>query len=100
MAKYLNTRGQPTLAIGICGRCSRKMPIMALQPDPNYPGLLVCDEDRDFYDPYRYAPRQPDTISLPFARPDTPIPTNPLGVISQDGNSFLITEDSEEYLEP
>ena len=45
MPRYLNTRGNTTLAIGICGRCSIKMPLDKLQPDPNSPGLLVCDKD-------------------------------------------------------
>ena len=100
MARYINTRGNTTLAIGICGRCSIKMPLDDLLPDPNSPGLLVCEKDRDEYDPYRLPARQPDTIVLPFTRPDTPIPTNPVGVITQDDDYFLITEDGEDYLEP
>jgi hypothetical protein len=100
MARFLNTRGNPTLAIGICGRCSIKMPLGDLMPDPNYPGLLVCEKDRDQYDPYRLPARQPDNILLPFTRPDAPIGTDPAGVITQDDNYFLITEDGEDYLEP
>ena len=100
MPRYLNTRGNTTLAIGICGRCSIKMPLDKLLPDPNSPGLLVCEKDRDEYDPYRLPARQPDNIVLPFTRPDTPIGTNPVGVITQDDNYFLITEDAEDYLEP
>lgn len=99
MPVFLNTLGKTTLAIGICGRCSRKFSLDELQPDPNYPGLRVCDADRDEYDPYRLPARQPETISLQFARPDTPIPTNPAGFITQDGDYFLITEDGEDYLE-
>jgi hypothetical protein len=99
MPRFLNTRGNTTLAIGICGRCSIKMPLDQLLPDPNYPGLLVCEKDRDQYDPYRLPARQPDNIVLPFTRPDTPIPTNPAGFITQDGDYFLITEDGEDYLE-
>jgi ferredoxin len=53
MPRFLNTRGNTTLAIGICGRCSIKMPLDQLLPDPNSPGLLVCEKDRDQYDPYR-----------------------------------------------
>ena len=100
MARFLNTRGNPTLAIGICGRCSIKMPLGDLMPDPNYPGLLVCEKDRDQYDPYRLPARQPDNILLPFTRPDAPIGTDPAGVITQDDNYFLITEDGEDYIEP
>jgi hypothetical protein len=98
MPRYLNTRGNTTLAIGICGRCSIKMPLADLLPDPNYPGLLVCEKDRDQYDPYRLPARQPDNILLPFLRPDVPLATNPAGVITQNSEQFLITEDSDDYL--
>lgn len=73
MSVFLDTRGRATLAIGICGRCSRKFPLDELMPDPNYPGLRVCRADRDDYDPYRLPARQPETISLRFPRPDTPL---------------------------
>lgn len=100
MPLYLDTRGRSTLAIGICGRCSRKFPMGELLPDPNYPGLLCCAVDRDDYDPYRLPARQPEKISLMFARPDTPIGTDPLGLPTEDDSYFLITEDSDFYLEP
>jgi len=73
MSVFLDTRGNATLAVGICGRCSRKVPIGELQPDPNYPGLLVCRVDRDDFDPYRLPARQPENIALRYARPDTPL---------------------------
>jgi hypothetical protein len=100
MPVYLSTRGKTTLGIGICGRCSRKFSLDDLHSDPNYPGLMVCDADRDDYDPYRLPARQPDNIVLPFTRPDTPIGTDPAGVITQDDNYFLISENGEDYLEP
>lgn len=100
MPLYLDTRGRSTLAIGICGRCSRKFPMDELLPDPNYPGLLCCAVDRDEYDPYRLPARQPEKISLLFARPDTPIATNPAGLITENGEQFLISENDDEYLEP
>ena len=100
MPVYLSSRGKTTLGIGICGRCSRKFSLDDLYSDPNSPGLMVCAADRDEYDPYRLPARQPDNIVLPFTRPDTPIPTNPAGVITQDSDYFLITEDGEDYLEP
>ena len=73
MSRYLDPTGQPTYGIGICGRCSRKMFLSELMPDPNSPGLMVCAEDRDDYDPYRLAPRAEDQIVLPVTRPDTAI---------------------------
>lgn len=73
MPVFLNTRGNPTLGIGICSRCSRKFPLHELQSDPNYPGLRVCRDDTDQFDPYRLPARQPETITLPFVRPDVPL---------------------------
>jgi|TARA_R110000822_G_scaffold3973_6_gene17072 hypothetical protein len=100
MSVYLDTRGRSTLAIGICGRCSRKFSLDDLYSDPNYPGLKVCKVDMDDYDPYRLPARQPEKIALLFARPDTPIGTDPLGLPTEDDSYFLITEDSDFYLEP
>ena len=98
MPMFLNTRGRPTLGIGICSRCSRKFPLDKLMSDPNSPGLRVCEADRDHYDPYRLPARQPENITLPFMRTDTPIPTNPNGAITENDNEFLITEDSDDFL--
>ena len=99
MSVYLDVRGQSTYGIGICARCSRKMLLAELHPDPNYPNLMVCDADMDQYDPYRLAPRAPDQIVLPFVRPDTPVNTHPAGLIQEAGDEFIITEDGDEYLE-
>ncbi len=73
MPVYLDTRGKTTLGIGICGRCSRKFSLDDLYPDANYPGLRVCKDDLDEYDPYRLPARQPEVISLQYPRPDTPL---------------------------
>ena len=98
MSRYLDPTGQPTYGIGLCGRCSRKMFLSELMSDPNSPGLRVCAEDRDEYDPYRLAPRKEDQIVLPFVRPDTPLGTRPSGFIQEAGDQFVITEDGEGYL--
>jgi len=96
--RFLDPTGQPTFGIGICARCSRKMPLASLHSDPNYPNLMVCDEDTDQYDPYRLAPRRPDQIVLPFTRPDVPLTTNPSGLIPQDGTQFVISEDGQRFI--
>lgn len=70
MSRFLNPTGQPTYGIGICDRCSRKFFLAELLPDPNAPGLRVCKDDRDAYDPWRLPPRQTERINLPFVRPD------------------------------
>ena len=80
MPRFLDTRGNATLGIGICGRCSRKLPLGELYTDPNSPGLRVCQKDLDVLDPYRLPPRQPDKINLGFVRPDVSL--NPVVPIS------------------
>lgn len=98
MPVFLNTRGQATLGIGICNRCSRKFPLGKLYSDPNYPGLKVCEKDLDDFDPYRLPARQTENITLPFVRTDTSIATNPSGFIAENGDQFVITEDSDDFL--
>lgn len=100
MPLYLDTRGYSTLGIGICARCSRKMSLTELFSDPNAPGLRVCEKDLDQYDPWRLPARQPETITLAFVRPDTPIGTDPLGLPTEDDNYFIINENADEYLKP
>lgn len=73
MSTYLDTTGRSTLGIGICARCSRKFSLEELHDDPNRPGLKVCQDDRDEYDPYLLTPRGPDQINLGFTRPDTSV---------------------------
>jgi len=68
--KFLPVRTSPNAAIAICGRCRKKMYLSDLRSDPNVPGLRVCRECTDVYDPYRKAPRQPDNIVLNNPRPD------------------------------
>jgi hypothetical protein len=97
--KYLDTRGRSTLGIGICGRCSRKFSLDDLYSDPSYPGLRVCRDDMDEFDPYRLPARQPENIALRYARPDTPISTDPAGVITENENFFLVTESGDGYLD-
>jgi len=70
MPIFLDPHGRSTYGIGICGRCSRKMFLEELFPDPNSPGLMVCAEDLDELDPYRLPARETEQITLPFNRPD------------------------------
>lgn len=100
MAKFLDTTGNSTLGIAICARCSRKFPLGELMSDPNYPNLMVCKDDIDQYDPYRLAPRPADQIVLPFVRPDLPLNTDPSGLVNEEDNMFIITQNDEGYLIP
>ena len=74
MPLYLSTEGLASVAIGICGRCSQKFPIGELMSDPNSPGLMVCQDDIDQYDPWRLPPRELEDITLRMPRPDVPLP--------------------------
>ena len=98
MGAYLDTRGKTTLAIGICGRCSRKFSLDDLYSDPNYPGLKVCRADVDEYDPYRLPARREDRIVLPFTRPDDSVTTQPSGLITEDGTQFVVSEDGTQFI--
>ena len=70
MAIFLDPTGNENYGIGICQRCSFKFFLNELHSDPNTPGLKVCVDCLDDYDPYRLAPRQADRITLPFYRPE------------------------------
>ena len=98
MSRFIDPSGESTYGLGICGRCSRKFKLAELVSDPNYPGLKVCRDDVDEYDPYRLAPRAPDQIVLPFTRPDTPLNTAPSGIITEQGTQFVVTEDGQSFL--
>lgn len=85
MAIFLNPKGRSSFGIAICARCSRKMFLEELFPDPNSPGLMVCKEDLDVLDPYRLPARETEQINLPFVRPDANIDV-PLNEALQDNN--------------
>ena len=74
-----------------------KRAYVQLGPDPNFPGLRVCDQGcADQFDPYRLAARQTERINLRFARPDVSVAANDnylvTGGAPLDGSSqFLIS---------
>ena len=78
MPVFLDPTGNENYGLGICARCQRKKFLHELYSDPNTPGLKVCIDDLDDYDPYRLAPRQADRITLPFYRPDQDLTTGGL----------------------
>jgi hypothetical protein len=88
MPVWLDTSKNSVIAIGVCDRCSRKMAYVDLFPDPNFPGMRVCEVDRDAYDPWRLPALQTENIALRFPRPDQPLytPTNATnGTIATQG---------------
>lgn len=67
---FLDTRGRQYLGIGICDRCKRKFPLDELWTDRNNPGLKVCKQDIDEYDPWRLPVREGEQVALMYPRPD------------------------------
>ena len=79
MPVYLDTRGNSVLSVAICDRCNRKFAYVDLMPDPNFPGMRVCKDDLDNFDPWRLPALQTENIALRFPRPDQYIGTGPVG---------------------
>ena len=46
-------------------------------PDPNFPGMRVCKDDLDKFDPWRLPARQTENIALRFPRPDVSVAIAP-----------------------
>jgi hypothetical protein len=97
MPVYLDTRGKSVLSVAVCDRCNRKFPYVDLMPDPNFPGMRVCKEDLDNFDPWRLPALQTENIALRFPRPDVSIATGPVGgnqIMTENGftndNSLFI----------
>ncbi len=97
MPRFLNTRGNRPLAIAICDRCHLKFAWTELSSDPNNPGLRVCKNDRDIFDPWRLPAPPVENIALPWARPDEKIVAAPSMVTEYEG---IILGDGDIPLSP
>jgi hypothetical protein len=71
-----------------------KRAIDEAMPDPNFPGLKVCQQNcADQIDPYRLPARKTEKISLRFPRPDVSVATDPNDIATGGyGSSILSTE--------
>jgi IPT/TIG domain len=90
MPVYLDTLGNSVLSVAICDRCSRKFPYVDLMPDPNFPGMRVCKDDLDDFDPWRLPAIQTENIALRFPRPDVSVAVDTAQVQTQDYNAMFI----------
>ena len=90
MPVYIDTRGNSVLSIAICDRCSRKFPYVDLMPDPNFPGMRVCKDDVDQFDPWRLPAIKTENITLRFPRPDVSVAVDTAQVQTQDYNAMFI----------
>jgi len=98
MPVYIDTRGNSVLSVAVCDRCNRKFGYTELMPDPNFPGMRVCKDDLDNFDPWRLPALQTENIALRFPRPDVDIATGPIGgnqIMTENG----FTNDNSMFIE-
>lgn len=98
MPRFLNTTGNAVLSIFICSRCRMKRASIEAMPDPNFPGLVVCQQGcADQKDPYRQPARKTERINLQYPRPDVSVAVDPSDILTQpDGGYIISTEQSGE----
>jgi hypothetical protein len=96
MPRFLNTEGNASLAVFICDRCRFKRAIVEAMPDPNFPGLKVCQQGcADQKDPYRLPARKTERINLQYPRPDVSVAVEPYDIVTQPyGGEILSTQQS------
>jgi len=83
MPRFLDTTGNALIAIFICDRCKMKRAIIEAMPDPNFPGLKVCQQGcADQKDPYRWPARTTERITLQFPRPDVSVATDDSAILT------------------
>jgi len=98
MSVYIDTTGNSVLSVAVCDRCNRKMAYVDLFPDPNFPGMRVCKEDLDNFDPWRLPARQTENIALRFPRPDVSVALAP-NLIDQQGAPNTYVQYDSLYIE-
>lgn len=100
MPRFLNTEGNAVIAIFICDRCRMKRPIIEAMPDPNFPGLKVCQQGcADDKDPYRLPARKTERITLQYPRPDVSVAASDDGlVLTPTGTNIPGGNPSEIYI--
>lgn len=99
MPIFLDTRGYSDIAIAVCDRCKMKRPHAELSKDPNFPGLMVCEQGcKDQFDPYRLPARKTERINLRFPRPDVSVATNPNGLSTGAYGGYVIS--AQQNLDP
>jgi hypothetical protein len=92
MPRFLNTEGNASLAIFICDRCKMKRAIVEAMPDPNFPGLKVCQQNcADQIDPYRLPARKTERITLQYPRPDVSVAVEPEDISTGGYGAFILS---------
>jgi hypothetical protein len=92
MPKFLDTLGYSDIAIAVCDRCKMKRAHSVMRPDPNFPGLQVCDQGcADQFDPYRLPARKTERITIRFPRPDVSVAVDPNNIITTGYGGYVIS---------
>ena len=92
MPRFLNTEGNAVIAVFVCDRCKFKRPIIEAMPDPNFPGLKVCQQGcADEKDPYRLPARKTERINLQYPRPDVSVAVNPDDISADPYGGFILS---------
>ena len=94
MPVYIDTRGNSVLSVAVCDRCNRKFGYTELMPDPNFPGMRVCKDDLDNFDPWRLPALQTENIALRFPRPDVSVAIAPNLVDTQGAPNTSVQYDN------
>ena len=69
-----------------------KRAIVEEMPDPNFPGLRVCQQGcADEKDPYRLPARKTEKITLRFPRPDVSVAVDPDAIITTGNNQYELS---------
>lgn len=69
-----------------------KRAIVEAMPDPNFPGLKVCQQGcADQIDPYRLPARKTERIALQYPRPDVSVATDPNDIVTTGDNEFVLS---------
>lgn len=69
-----------------------KRPHAELSKDPNFPGLMVCEQGcKDQFDPYRLPARKTERITIRFPRPDLSVADTNSGITTNAPNEFVIS---------
>jgi len=92
MPRFLNTTGNAVISIFICSRCRMKRASIEAMPDPNFPGLVVCQQGcADEKDPYRLPARKTERINLQYPRPDVSVAVDPNDLLTQPSGGYILS---------
>lgn len=92
MPRFLDTLGNSDIAIAVCDRCKMKRAHAVMRPDPNFPGLQVCDQGcADEKDPYRLPARKTERINIRFPRPDESVAVENNQIITTGYGSYILS---------